>query len=100
MIDAVSVAAAAFVLARAFPERPWWPWYARVTGLVVLAGFFVSVILAAQEKNGGLTDAPVGLCQRVAIVAGWAFVSVTAYLLLKRERSGVHARFVSASTSP
>jgi hypothetical protein len=79
-----SVAAAAFVLARAFPDRPWWPWYARATGLVVVAGFLASVLLAAQEGNGGATDTPVGLCQRVAIVAGWGFISVTAYRLLQR----------------
>jgi hypothetical protein len=88
-----SVAAACFVLARRFAGDPAWKgWvpYSIVTGVLV-AVFFVASLAVAP-----LPAAPSGLLQRVAIVAGWGWITLLAARLLgsvwSRDRRSPHGR--------
>src|SRR5437660_2569551 len=92
-----SVAIASFVMARRFAGDPaWkgWALYSTITGIVVLAFFVASLTVATLEERGVLANAPVGLFQRVAIIAGWGWVSLVALRVLGQMRSSAqpHAR--------
>jgi hypothetical protein len=89
LIMFASLAAAAFLMAKRLTGRPgWtaWPLYSRLTGLLVFAFFVTSIVLATMEESGSLSNAPVGLTQRVAIVGGWGWISLTAHRRLKLGR--------------
>ncbi|HEU5437934.1 MAG TPA: DUF998 domain-containing protein [Ktedonobacterales bacterium] len=80
----ISLAAACFVLARRFAGDPIWRgWapYSAVSGAIV-AGFFVASV------SPGV---PAGLLQRIAIIAGWAWIAALAWRLLRSPRAAVAA---------
>lgn len=84
-----SVALASFVLARRFVNDPnWkgWAIYSNVTGVIVIVFLIASTTVSALDKNGVLPGSPTGLFQRIAIVAGWGWVSLMAISLLRKMR--------------
>jgi len=87
-----SLAAASFVMARRFADDPaWrgWALYSLITGIVV-AGFFISSIVASNlDEHGVLSGLPIGLLQRIGIIAGWSWVAFLAVRLTIMMRSSV-----------
>ena len=78
----IVVPIAAFVMIRRFVSDPtWrgWALYSLLTGLIMLASFFLSQLPGA--------NALAGLLQRVGIIAGWIWVSLFALTLLRRGRA-------------
>jgi hypothetical membrane protein len=76
----VSLTVACFVLAWRFARDArsrGWTVYSALSGLVVLAFFIASVVPSGP-------GAPIGLLQRVAIVAGWAWIVALAGHLRRR----------------
>lgn len=51
-----------------------WATYSALSGMAVLTFFAATVVLSAQEERI-ITGAPVGLLQRISIVAGFAWLS-------------------------
>jgi hypothetical protein len=80
-----SLIAAAFVWA----WRSWrggallWAAYSGVTGLVVLRFFVGCSSLVSKEVNGDISDAPIGLSQRLAIIPGWIWIALVAARLIR-----------------
>jgi hypothetical protein len=85
-----SVAAASFVMARRFAGDPNWKgWapYSIVTGVLVVSLFIAFTTASTLDENGVLPGAPVGLLQRVAIIAGWGWIALLAIRLLGKMQS-------------
>lgn len=81
---------ATFVMTRRFFRNPnWkgWTLYSLLTGFLMLASFIVSQWLGAMDESGTLHNAPVGLAQRIGIIAGWVWISLLALALLRKGRS-------------
>jgi hypothetical protein len=76
-----SIAAASFASARTSGGTAWGI-YSITTGVVVLVLFVATGILAERCGRGALPDAPVGLIQRAAIVAGWTWLVALALHLM------------------
>jgi uncharacterized protein DUF998 len=80
-----SLIAAAFVWA----WRSWrgggmlWAAYSGVTGFVVFVFFMGCSALIRKEVNGEISDAPIGLSQRLAIIPGWVWIALMAAQLIR-----------------
>ena len=80
-----SLIAAAFVWA----WRSWgagallWAAYSGVTGFVVLRFFVGCSSLVRREVNGEISNAPIGLSQRLAIIPGWIWIALVAARLVR-----------------
>lgn len=75
--------AACFVLARRFAGDPaWrgWAWYSRATAVLVV-GFLLAADLVAAVPD---PNAPAGLLQRLSISAGWGWMALLAFRLLRQ----------------
>lgn len=82
----VSLAVACFILARRVSGDPaWkgWALYSALTGVVVVVFFFASNVTSVLDMSGIIPDAPNGLLQRVAIIAGWGWIALLAARLLR-----------------
>lgn len=82
----VSLAVACFILARRFTADPvWrrWGLYSAVTGVVVVVSFIASNVTSVLDMSRVMPDAPNGLLQRVAIIAGWSWIALLAARLLR-----------------
>ena len=87
----VTLPIATFVMTRRFAGDPrWrgWALYSLLTGLIMIASFVLSQWLGALDQNGTIQNAPMGLVQRVGIIAGWVWVSLLAIALLRKGRAG------------
>jgi hypothetical membrane protein len=82
LVTFMSVALAAIVLSRRFSGG--WRWYSVISGVLVIVLFIAFLTLASLDQRGTLTNAPVGLVQRIAIIVGWVWAASTAYRLLRR----------------
>ena len=81
---------ATFVMTRRFFRNPnWkgWALYSLLTGLIMIASFIVSQWLGAMDESGALQNAPIGLVQRIGIIAGWVWISLLAIALLRKGRT-------------
>ena len=79
-----------FVLARRFAGAPvWkgWPLYSTITGLVVATFYILASVVTTLDMNGILTNAPGGLLQRIALIAGLGWMMMLALRLLREETS-------------
>jgi hypothetical protein len=86
------VAAASFVMARRFAGDPNWKgWapYSIVTGVLVAVLFIAFTTASALDESGAFPGAPVGLLQRIAIIAGWGWIALRAMRLLGKMQSSV-----------
>jgi hypothetical protein len=82
----VSLTVACFILARRFAGDPaWGEWglYSALTGVVVVVFFIASNVTSVLDMTGVMPDAPNGLLQRVAIIAGWTWIALLAARLLR-----------------
>jgi hypothetical membrane protein len=61
-----------------------WAAYSIATGILIPISFVASNTAAVMDATGSWPNAPVGLFQRIAIVAGWAWITLTAIQLLRR----------------
>ncbi len=87
-----SLTFACFVMARRFAgDANWkgWALYSIVTGVVVVASFVASNVVAVLDERGVLPGSPTGLLQRVGIVAGWSWIAFLAIRLWGKMRSPV-----------
>jgi hypothetical protein len=54
-----------------------------VTGFVVLKFFVGCSSLVRKEVNGEISNAPIGLSQRLAIIPGWIWIALVAARLIR-----------------
>ena len=82
----ISLTVACFILARRFSgdrARRGWALYSTVTGVVVVVSFIASNVTSILDMSSVMPDAPNGLLQRVAIIAGWSWMALLAARLLR-----------------
>ena len=70
--------AATFVMAAWFARHGSrrWRWYSLAVGVTVVIAFIVSNVFATMDMTGRMPNAPTGFLQRIAIIAGWAWISM------------------------
>jgi hypothetical protein len=81
-----ALAAAALTLARHLRGRTdWSSWrpYSLATGLTVAATYPLTVVLSSLDQAGVWTNAPAGLTERVAVIAGVGWCALLAGRLLE-----------------
>lgn len=81
-----ALAAAPLTLARHLRGRTdWSSWrpYSLATGLGVAVAYAVTVVLASLDQAGVWTNAPAGLAQRIALIAGVGWCALLAGRLLE-----------------
>ena len=78
--------AAAFVMAWHFARQGdgRWTAYSIVVGLVVLVFFFAAGFSSQADVSGSWHNAPTGIFQRVAIIAGFTWISILAWQFASR----------------
>jgi hypothetical protein len=87
--------AACFVTAWHFAKQPGegrWTIYSIVVGAVVLVFFFASGFSSQADVSGSWPNAPTGIFQRIAIVAGFTWISIVAWHLIRKEDVKVRSR--------
>jgi hypothetical membrane protein len=73
--------AAAFTMASRFsadPSTRRWAVYSMSVGLLMIACFIASTFVSVLDERGVLPNAPTGFLQRIAIIAGWTWISMLA----------------------
>jgi hypothetical protein len=83
--------AACFVMAWHFASRPGearWTVYSIVAGVVVLGFFFAAAFSAQADMSGTWHNAPTGIFQRLAVFAGFTWISIVAWHLIRKEAVG------------
>jgi hypothetical membrane protein len=65
-----------------------WFWYSLAVGLTMIVTFIASTTFSAMDGAGLMPNAPTGFFQRVAIIAGWTWISMVALHLIRTRRSG------------
>ena len=79
-----SLPLASFVLAWRFTGDPaWrgWALYSLITGIVVLGMFIATSVVTTLAQKGTLVGAPIGLLQRIVLLAGWSWIALLALRL-------------------
>jgi FtsH-binding integral membrane protein len=83
--------ATCFVMAWHFASQPGearWTVYSIIAGLVVLVFFFAAAFSAQADMSGTWPNAPTGIFQRIAILAGFTWISIVAWHLVRKEAVG------------
>ena len=83
------LAATCFVYAQRFrSDLDWkgWTTYSNVTGAIIALGFIAATVSSVLDERGVVPNAPTGLIQRIAIIAGWGWMALFALLLLRKPR--------------
>jgi len=73
--------ATAFVMAAWFARRESskrWFGYSLAVGVVMIVAFIASTTSSTLDETGALPNAPTGFFQRIAIIAGWTWISMVA----------------------
>jgi hypothetical protein len=86
LVAFTSLPAASFVLARRFALDPAWRrWvaYSIITGAVVFASLIGSNVTSVLDMLGTVPNAPTGFIQRIGIIAGWSWIAILAFRLLR-----------------
>ncbi len=83
--------ATAFVMAAWFARRrsPRWSWYSLGVGLLMIVTFIASTTFSAMDAAGAMPNAPTGFFQRIAIIAGWTWIAMVAWHLIRRDEAKV-----------
>jgi hypothetical protein len=68
------------------PGERGWAIYSAVTGVIALLSLVFSNVAANQIVNGTQPNAPAGLLQRIGIIAGWVWIALLAWRLLRMAR--------------
>ena len=77
----VSLSAASFVFAHR--AEGVWASYSIASGVLMLVFFVASGVLAERSARGQLSDAPVGVAQRMSIMIGWTWLALFALHLAR-----------------
>jgi hypothetical protein len=83
------LAATCFVYAQRFRgDLDWkgWSVYSNITGAIIALGFIAATVSSVLDERGIVPNAPTGLIQRIAIIAGWGWVALFALQLLRNPR--------------
>jgi hypothetical protein len=83
------LAATCFVYAQRFRSDPdWkgWTAYSNITGAIIALGFIAATVSSVLDERGVVPNAPTGLIQRIAIIAGWGWMALFALRLLRNPR--------------
>lgn len=83
------LAATCFVYARRFrgdPDWKGWALYSNFTGAIIALGFIGATVSSILDERGIVPNAPTGLIQRIAIIAGWGWIALFALRLLRNPR--------------
>jgi hypothetical protein len=83
--------ASCFVMAWHFASQPGegrWTVYSIVAGLVVLVFFFAAAFSSQADVSGTWHNAPTGIFQRIAVFAGFTWISIVAWHLMRKEARG------------
>ncbi len=72
--------AAAFVMSAWFARHGLrrWFWYSLAVGATMIVTFIVSNVFSTLDATGAVPNAPTGFFQRIAIIAGWTWISMVA----------------------
>jgi len=72
--------AATFVLAAWFGRHGSrrWMWYSLAVGMTMIVAFIASNVFSTMDMTGRMANAPTGFFQRIAIIAGWTWISMVA----------------------
>jgi hypothetical protein len=82
--------ATCFVMAWHFATEPNsrpWTIYSITVGLLMVALFVAFATVSSMDEAGKWPNAPTGLLQRIAIIAGWTWMAMVAWHLLRRSQS-------------
>jgi hypothetical protein len=80
--------AAAFVMAWHFGAQPRsriWVIYSIGVGLVIVVFFVLGIVASDMDQSGTWPNAPTGIFQRIAIIAGFTWISMVALHLIRKE---------------
>jgi len=95
------LAATCFVYARRFrgdPDWKGWTAYSNITGAIIALGFIGATVSSVLDERGVVPNAPTGLIQRIAIIAGWGWIGLFALRLLREPRLLLELSHVSVNT--
>jgi len=72
--------AATFVMAAWFARHGSrrWMWYSLAVGVTMIVAFIATNVFSTMDMTGKLPNAPTGFFQRIAIIAGWTWISMVA----------------------
>jgi len=85
--------AAAFVMAWHFAAAPRsrpWVVYSILVGVVILVFFVLGIAASDMEQSGTWANAPTGIIQRIAIIAGWTWTAAVGLHLIGKEDGKAH----------
>src|SRR5207253_7452448 len=68
------------------PDWKGWTAYSNITGAIIALGFIAATVSSVLDERGVVPNAPTGLIQRIAIIAGWGWVALFALQLLRDPR--------------
>jgi len=83
--------AACFVTAWHLAKQPGegrWAVYSIAVGLVVMVFFFAAAFSSQADMSGTWPNAPTGIFQRIAVFAGFTWISIVAWHLIRKEAVG------------
>jgi len=55
-----------------------WFWYSLAVGITMIVTFIASTTFSTLDATGAVPNAPTGFFQRIAIIAGWTWISMVA----------------------
>ena len=79
--------ATTFVMAAWFARRRSrrWFWYSLGVGVLMIITFIASTTFSAMDAAGAMPNAPTGFFQRIAIIAGWTWMAMVAWHLIRSD---------------
>jgi len=77
----LALSLATFVAASHSDSRAW-TLYCIASGVIMLVMFVVAGVLAERDARGAVVDPPIGIAQRIAIIAGWVWMPMFAWRLV------------------
>jgi hypothetical membrane protein len=81
--------AATFVMAAWFARHGSrrWMWYSLAVGVTMIVAFIAANVFSTMDMTGRMPNAPTGFFQRIAIIAGWTWISMVALHLIRARSS-------------
>jgi hypothetical membrane protein len=89
LLPATTFVMAAWFARTSSPRR--WVWYSLGVGVLMIVTFVASTTFSTLDATGVVPNAPTGFFQRVAIIAGWTWISMVALHLIRTRRTGARS---------
>ncbi len=85
LADFTLLPATTFVMAAWFARHGSrrWMWYSLAVGVTMIATFIATNVFSTMDMTGRMPNAPTGFFQRIAIIAGWTWISMVALHFLR-----------------